>query len=259
MLRHLGAASAAVIAMAAFAPAHAAVDFVSAKANTNAKANTYMGSTQTGDGYGTNANEADTFQPRLGVAARADASGLDQDGGYNAQSSAKEQSNAYFTTTSQGYLNLTGQTAASAITGNSAEAYSEGQAASYTFTVDTASTINLSYALSETYGDIYSYSQLYLGAADFSSQLFNQYLTPNTSDQLSFNLGPGTYLLSLYTQNGDYTYAANGTVSDGAHNERVDFNVAAAPEPGTWALMMAGVGLAGAALRRRKTVGALAA
>ena len=263
MIRHLGAASAAVIAMAAFAPAHAAVGFVSANANANAVARTFQGSTQTGSGFGTNADSTTTFEPNLGVGAKASAEGSDRFGNDTAASSAREQSNAYFTSASNGYLDLTGSTtAASYVAGSTADAYSEGQAANYTFTVDTASTIDISYLLSSTSTDTGAYTTLYLGSPDFSSNvLFSGTLTPNTSGDMSYNLAAGTYYLALYSQVNDYTSAANLGASAGSHEEKVSFDIqtSAAPEPATWALMAAGVGLAGAALRRRRTAGAFAA
>ncbi len=263
MIRHLGAASAAVIAMAAFAPAHAAVSFVSSTAQANAVARTFMGSTQTGSGFGNNADSTSTFEPNLGVGAKASAEGSDKYGNDTAASSARELSNAYFTSTSSGYLDLTGSTtAASYVAGNTADAYSEGQNASYTFTVDTASVINLSYLLSETATGGSAYTQLYLGTTDFYTDvLYNGNLAPNTSGSMSYDLAAGTYYLNLYSQVNDYASAGSLGTAAGSHEEKVSFDIqtSAAPEPATWALMAAGVGLAGAALRRRRTAGAFAA
>ncbi len=262
MLRHLGAASAAVMAMAAFAPANAAVSFVSAKAITNAAAYTDYNQPRYGQGFGTDSDSTTDVSTGVDAFASAQANTYQKRGPGVDSASALEESNGTFASASSGVLDTSGVTSATTYgVGETAEGYSEGQSVAYTFTVDAASVINLSYILSETYGGQGSYSQLYLGAADLSSQLFNNYLTPNTSDTLSFNLSAGTYLLSLYTQVGDDAYAVDGASAYGAHEEKVSFDIqtSAAPEPGTWALMMAGVGLAGAALRRRRTAGALVA
>ena len=252
MIRHLGAASAAVLALAAFAPAHAAVSFGSASAVSNASADTNYAADSYGHGFGTKTKTVTSYQPTVSATAGAQADSYDDNGFVSSSADALEQSNAVFATPASGYLDESGITSATTTAADTADAYSEGQSTQYTFTVDTASTINLGYALNESYADPYASTQLYLGAANFSSQLFNNDLTLNTSGSLSFNLTPGTYLLALNTQEGDYASAASGTSSFGSHEENVDFNISAAPEPAAWALMMVGVGFVGAALRRRK-------
>ena len=56
---------------------------------------------------------------------------------------------------------------------------------------------------------------------------------------------PYQYAFNLWPRNG------NGVISDFAPDNS---DLAAVPEPGTWALMVAGVGLMGAALRRRRSM-----
>ena len=260
MIRHLGAASAAVLALAAFAPAHAGVTFGSAKAITNASADTDYGQARYGQGFGTDSDSTTDYTQGVDVTAGAQANTYQKRGPGVDSGNALEESSASFTSASSGVLDTSGVTSATTYgAGETADAYSEGQSVQYTFTVDAASVINLSFLLGESYSAPYYYTQLYLGAPDLSSQVYNANLGSNTSGAMSFNLAAGTYLLSLYTQEGDYAYAADGASSFGSHEEKVTFDISAAPEPGTWALMTLGVGLAGAALRRRRAAGALAA
>jgi hypothetical protein len=51
---------------------------------------------------------------------------------------------------------------------------------------------------------------------------------------------------------GDHSLVVNGTSVEGASYSGV-FNVAAVPEPATWAMMIAGLGVVGMAMRRRSS------
>ncbi|KTF67245.1 hypothetical protein ATB93_18575 [Sphingomonas sp. WG] len=80
--------------------------------------------------------------------------------------------------------------------------------------------------------------------ANFTHLAFlGQSFTPSKGTPYAFNIASsGTYLLSLTTQNGTARPAAfSGT-----------FDFAAVPEPAAWGMMIAGVAMAGAALRRRR-------
>lgn len=60
-----------------------------------------------------------------------------------------------------------------------------------------------------------------------------------------------------YAQPGGTDSSYSALVSDhGVHLENFAFRVAGVPEPASWALMISGFGLAGASLRRRRTVAA---
>ncbi len=259
MLRLSLAATAATLALCAFGPAQAAVTFGSAKAVSNASANTDYGQDGYGQGFGTKSKTATSFTSALSATVGANANSYADDGISSDSANTLEQANATFASAAKGTFDLAGITSASTYgPGETAEAYSEGQSLQYTFTVDAASVINLDYALTESFTGCCSSAQLYLGATDFSSSLFNNSLALNTSGTLNFDLNPGTYLLSLYSQVGDDAYATDGGSAFGNHEEKLDFSISAAPEPGVWALMMMSVALVGFALRRRSG-GALAA
>lgn len=73
--------------------------------------------------------------------------------------------------------------------------------------------------------------------------------------------GPGTPIWTTCTQTftpnllvADFTFRADGSGKPPSATLR--FITTAAPEPGTWAMMIAGFGLAGTALRRRRIVAA---
>ncbi len=242
-----------LLAGAAFAPAQAAVTFGSAKAVSNASANTDYGQDSYGQGFGTKTKTATSFVGQIAATAGANAASYGDDGVSADSANALEQSRGAFVSSSKGSFDLAGITSATTYgPGETAEAYSEGQSLQYTFAVDTASTINLSYVFAESFTGCCSSAQIYLGSTDFSSQLYNSQPALNSSGSLSFNLSPGDYLLSLYSQVGDDAFAADGTSSFGNHEEKLDFSISAAPEPASWALLMMSVALAGLALRRRR-------
>ena len=246
------AAACVALSALAVAPAHAAVTFVSAKATSNASALTDYSQADYGQGFGTKSKTVTTFTPVVTATAGANAVSYADDGVNTDSANALEQPNGYFTSSANGIIDLTGITSASTYgPGETAEAYSEGQSLGYTFSVDTASVIDLSYNLSETYTGTGSYAQLYLGSPTFSSSLYNSNLALNTSGSLSFDLSPGTYLLNFYSQIGDDAYATDGGVAFGSHSEELNFNISPTPEPQLWAMMMLSVGLAGLVLRRR--------
>ena len=253
MIKLCSAAAAMAIAASVSLPAWAGTAFVSSTAVSNASATTDSGQSSYGQGFGTKSATASSLQPQVGTTAGANAISYANDGVTTDSANALEQSNGYFTSAATGTLDLAGITSASTYAaGETAEAYSEGQALQYTFSVDTASVINLDYALSESFTGCCSTAQIYLGSTDFSSQVYDKDLVLNTFGDLSFDVSPGVYLLDLSSQVGDDAFAADGGIAFGSHEEKLDFSISAAPEPGVWTLLIAATGLTGLALRRRR-------
>jgi hypothetical protein len=60
-------------------------------------------------------------------------------------------------------------------------------------------------------------------------------------DITPFEIGAGTYTLTI-----------NGTAFGSKATYAGNFNVAAVPEPATWAMMIGGIGMVGGAMRRRR-------
>ncbi len=65
----------------------------------------------------------------------------------------------------------------------------------------------------------------------------------------TFRLGPGDY--SIFVGGADYGGQFGGTTATSAYGVSVSLNVAAVPEPETYALMLVGLGLTGLVARRR--------
>lgn len=128
--------------------------------------------------------------------------------------------------------------------------------ASYLFSVDTASTLNLSWLLSETNVPSLSTSYaLIFDPAGADDVVGGDILAQNSSGAAGFALMAGSYELDFRTSTGgdpDVQQQGVGSAS-GHHSEQFSFNItSAAPEPSAWALMIAGVAVAGGALRTRR-------
>jgi hypothetical protein len=255
MFKLVATTSAAALLLAAVAPAHAAATFGSATVIANAVAYTNYGSQNQGNGFGSDTEVLSSFGTSVGATAPAQA---DSYTGLNLDSTgtALEESTATFASAASGTLDLAGITSATSVaSGGTGEAYSEGQAAIYKFSVDSASVFTLNYNYSETYTDLYFSNSYSLTDTTSGTQLAS--VSPsgaNTSGTRTFDLAAGSYTLNVYTQIGDDAFAdASAPSTSGNHEELYTFNItSAAPEPASWALMMVGVGLTGLALRGRR-------
>ena len=254
MWRTFGSTALAVTALAAVTPAHSAVTFDKELAVANASAYTDYGDPDTsGTGFGTKTRTLTSFAPSVLAAASAQADSYDDAGDLSATATGLEETAAKFSSAAAGTIDLAGITSATVNDAMStAEAYSEGQGSTYSFSVDTRSRFDLTYLYTESAPISYANS-VYIGDMTSGSTVYSA--SPagiNTSGALSFLLDPGSYVFNVYTEVGDDAYASGGTDAFGNHEEYYTFNISAAPEPASWALMLAGVGLAGSALRQAR-------
>ncbi len=116
---------------------------------------------------------------------------------------------------------------------------------------------NLGFSLENNFYGVYTGTVTYYNGA---AAVFTQSLTQDTESGEYPGEAPYFAYNGVITSVVVDTSGANGVDEGGFAIGQLRFNdVAAAPEPGTWALMMAGVGLAGAALRRRRVATVAAA
>ena len=122
--------------------------------------------------------------------------------------------------------------------------------APFTFTVTSNSVLTfldccIGGDIFEITGDLSGVTTFYAGAADAFGAIGADYAPRWASTNFSklvFNVSAGTYTFNV----------TDLAPVGGVNGLDVRLDTAAVPEPATWALMIAGFGLAGAALRRRR-------
>lgn len=119
-------------------------------------------------------------------------------------------------------------------------------------TLGGASSAQYTYSLTD-YSIPFSYTKTTLNGNDGATASYPG--VPFTSSSVATNgfLGPwpGDYGLQ-FSANG-VQYVGTATVDDtGNHISEISYDVASVPEPATWAMMVLGMGLAGAAMRRSR-------
>ena len=189
-----------------------------------------------------------------------------QQGGTAVRTSAYDQENAFaeFTNKLEGDVEFGGTTSLSVGSSlGSAIAFDSGTSFDYDFTLTSAYEFLVNYSYAETDG-YYIANRFQLISQAGGAPLFGfnppdgSFADPQTGS-VSYLLGPGSYEFGASTSLGDLTLTGGPATEEGAHAEHYDFtltSVSAAPEPGTWTLLVAGVALLGIALRvQRKRAG----
>jgi hypothetical protein len=108
--------------------------------------------------------------------------------------------------------------------------------------------------LVEHYGYDYSYD----GALEVKYDIYNYSYPAGAPGSLDQNFGPvaaanGSGFMQWYAY--DYTKDAYVEFAHASFDSGAVYSVGAVPEPASWAMMIAGFGLVGTALRRRRTGG----
>lgn len=243
-------------------PAQAAVRFGSASVNSNALASAAGGSNHSGNGDGAASDAASTFVNSLDASAYGNGTTTTNKSAISSQGQAFEDSAATFASPFSGTIHFSGQVSAFGANADSeAQGQDSGEFYNYAFSLDSASIFDLTYAFTESYASVNN-SYILIDDTTNSVVLQNQG-NGNTSGSSSTRLASGSYRLGASTEYGDFAFQQGAGTTTGNHDETYAFNIAAvsaAPEPGVWALMIAGLGLMGAALRfGRRRQGAMLA
>ena len=203
--------------------------------------------------------QSDDIAKSVNSVLNASTSAYAQQGGTAARTSAYDQETAFaeFTNKREGDVEFGGTSSVSIASPlGSAIAYDSGTSFDYDFTLTSAYEFNVNYAYAETDG-FYFANRFQLIDRAGGAPLFGfnppdgSFATPQTGS-VSYLLGPGSYEFGASTSLGDLSLTGGPTTEQGAHAEHYDFaltSVSAAPEPGTWTLLIAGVAFLGVALR----------
>ena len=245
------AATGACALLALSAPAQAAVTFGSASVNSNALASATGGTNHSGNGNGSGVDASSTFVDSLDASSYGNGTTTTNKFAISSQGQAFEDSAATFASPSSGTIHFSGQVSAFGANANSAsQGQDNGEYYNYAFSLDTASNFDLTYAFTETYKTV---NNSYILIDDTTNSVVLQFNgNGNMNGSSSALLDAGDYRLGASTEFGDFAFQNGVGTTTGNHDEAYAFNIAAvsaAPEPGVWALMIAGLGLMGVALR----------
>jgi hypothetical protein len=179
----------------------------------------------------------------------------------NADATATEGAAAAFTDAGDATFAFLGDTVANVYTpGSAADAFNGGQKIKYDFSVDSSSVLDLSYDLSESFN--FSNAHNFLSLTDLTTHttLFAGALGNNITGDLGLLLTGGhNFDLTVFSSPMD-DQALRTTIGQtlGSHAEFYSWSITSVPEPATWAMMIVGMGGIGAAMRRRRSLPALA-
>ena len=175
-----------------------------------------------------------------------------------------EDTFATFTSPNSGQVNFTGGGVVAAVSPKAlVESFNSGSSFDYDFTLTGKYVLNVGFITGETDSfDPDNYLQVIrTGVLQPPLVAFNP--ADNAAGSFQLGLGPGSYELGITSTLADTNVVQGPGESIGLHAEQYAFDLTSAtPEPGTWALMMLGIGGIGLALRhggKRRTSDALAA
>ncbi len=100
----------------------------------------------------------------------------------------------------------------------------------------------------------------FLAGSPSYEEEFNFGLTDFSASALSSFVFPQSINLAAYAQNDiyiDFNSSAGGIIVSANNLTIIESNVSSAPEPNAWALMLAGIGLSGFALRQKMSTNRL--
>lgn len=245
--------------------AHAAVKFNGANVFTDGTV--AVSATGVSEKDNTGQKSDATKSARNTIDAPLTVSAKQGNGGTLATAFTHQDAYAEFYSKRSGSVDFSGNTILSVASPDGAsEAYNSGTSFDYDFTLTSAYQFDVNYAFAETDGFyVANYFQLINTAGGpplFAFAPTNGTFANPQTGSATYTLGPGSYEFGAVTKLGDFAFTAGPSAGAGSHAEHYDFDlspIAAAPEPGTWALMMLGVTGLGAALRfRRNQAGQIA-
>ena len=230
----------------------AGVTFDSANVHSNALASSNTGTSGNGSGSGSNADVVTAFTPTLNASSYGNGTTTGPGFFIDAQAQAFENASATFASSSSGTIDFSGMVSNSVFTpSGEAQGQDDGEYYNYVFDVTAPSSLHLAYDFTESYAGV---NNAYILIDQTTGTVVSQLNSHgNISGGSDVSLNAGNYILGASTEVGDFAYQSGVGSSSGSHNEDFAFNIAsAAPEPSTWALMVAGIGGIGLVLRRAK-------
>ena len=248
----------ALVALSAATPSVAAITFSQADVDSSSNGQIVgkSGGSLNGSGYDATADMSDAS---LDAETGALSDVARYKGAIEASLSASETATAKLTTPTSATFEFSGvQTVVNA---SAQEAYLGGSdQGDYGFQSTGPSILTLSYALT----DVNPAGGLEYQIVDqtTNSVFDDTTIAANSTGSRSFDLAPGSYLVAFNDDVQPFIDLTSQGSGSSSHDDLISLAVAspvsAAPEPTTWALLLCGVSMVGAFIRRRQTPAAFA-